>query len=701
LSTFGASLLLILTPDRYGEFVAVMAALLGLLTLILAVLRIRRQRAAERAARQKHDTNVAIEHRRQQYEKEAEEVLKSLGQKSTTQSQQELTRLREEQQRVELRREELKRVLSKHHSSLEQIKRSEQAPDAIGFAIADIQQQITETQSEISALPKAAANDSGAASEKVLLDEAISRHPDIPYLYLKRAAISITDRARYQQLVADCNRALQLCPIAWGFLLRGAAHEFNENISDASDDYLRALDLYPQYETALCNLSSIYNGQGKHLRAMELAERALRLHPHSAYAHEQIAIAFSGIKDIEKAVYHYSQCLDQQPSWAVQIRLTRARLLHQLGRDELALHDAQMVLREGLTTRELYDLLIELQPNNPAHYVARARRHYYPEKDLYDKVSTIADLRRAILLYRNTCQHSHLCCDDAEDFIDQIQKLKKELGDECRGTAESDELLASYRTALPFVMQGESESRATALREAAYFAMDLRHYDQAIAWAHESLSAAAIVTSESNESCSSRRGSTERAYICLAHTYAAAERGSQAIDYLVEAISLGDSQYRALNEIELILGNLREKQDFDQITACIDRLVDKMFTRDSNPNDPRHRLILCFRLATLHATWRDTPLFDLQTACEYAERAYSIAKQKSYGAICDAETSGSSFQSVENAAAFYCAICESIRSGSGHEAIAKDFADPIAYHRVVTQAKMSAEHLTRETVARP
>ena len=147
-------------------------------------------------------------------------------------------------------------------------------------------------------LPEAAILDGNRAAD---LD------PDNPWIYVNRG-LAWNDLLRFDRALADSNRALALDPEnALAYINRGHAWHETGNYLQALADCNRALELAPDhpivnnslaYLLATCPLIEIRDGK----RAVELAEKAIRLAPHSLMIWDTLAMAYAEAGALPKAV---------------------------------------------------------------------------------------------------------------------------------------------------------------------------------------------------------------------------------------------------------------------------------------------------------------------------------------------------------------------------------------------------------------
>lgn len=125
-------------------------------------------------------------------------------------------------------------------------------------------------------------------------------------------------------------KAVELNPAAAGALLNlGTIHYRLRHFREAEDFYRRALEVDSRYALAHFNIGNLYDEMGNAPSAREHYQRALELNPHYADAHFNLALLCEKHGDSMRAVSHWKAYLkiDNTTPWAdiARRQLTRLR----------------------------------------------------------------------------------------------------------------------------------------------------------------------------------------------------------------------------------------------------------------------------------------------------------------------------------------------------------------------------------------
>lgn len=139
--------------------------------------------------------------------------------------------------------------------------------------------------------------------------------PENPWIYVNRG-LAWNDLLQFDRALADSNRALALDPDnALAYINRGHAWHEKGNYGQALSDCNRALELAPDhpivnnslaYLLATCPMASLRDGK----RAVRLAEKAIRLAPHSLMIWDTLAMAYAEAGDLTRAVQTQRQAIN-------------------------------------------------------------------------------------------------------------------------------------------------------------------------------------------------------------------------------------------------------------------------------------------------------------------------------------------------------------------------------------------------------
>jgi tetratricopeptide (TPR) repeat protein len=84
---------------------------------------------------------------------------------------------------------------------------------------------------------------------------------------------------RYDEALADFNRAIELDESAWKLASRGRAYQAMGRYDEALADFSRAIELDPGSALALCSRGNTYQAMGRYGEALADFDRAMEIHP--------------------------------------------------------------------------------------------------------------------------------------------------------------------------------------------------------------------------------------------------------------------------------------------------------------------------------------------------------------------------------------------------------------------------------------
>lgn len=115
---------------------------------------------------------------------------------------------------------------------------------------------------------------------------------------------------------------------------------------DAETDFLRAIDLHPNYFLALLNLGRDEVAQQKYDVAVEVLSRAVKLRPESADANYFLGESYLQIKKGSLAVGYLSEALRLDPKGMAEVHLRLARLYDGAGLKDKAAAEYEAFLKQ-------------------------------------------------------------------------------------------------------------------------------------------------------------------------------------------------------------------------------------------------------------------------------------------------------------------------------------------------------------------
>ena len=320
-----------------------------------------------------------------QFEKEANEVLAALKPKTIPKSDE----------------PSLNELVRQHHKRrIEELKLARQHlettgnPSELGRQLRDIDEQILSLM-EGSQIVVSEEEEAKIIAERhpvplagrLLYDEAILRRPSNPRLHLELGKY-LNHQQQYTEAIEELTKTLNLYPrYPYAFALRGNAYRNKLHYEAALPDFERALKLEPKYTWVLYELARLHNDHHKHREAIRYSEAAIATCSPSTFSedgHYEIAWAHQQLGELDKASHFYSLILETSPNWVppVPVRLRRAQVLAQLGKREMALFDLRSLQHESpqSATLDYWNLLIELEPDKPGHYLARSLKQTDDQK---------------------------------------------------------------------------------------------------------------------------------------------------------------------------------------------------------------------------------------------------------------------------------------------------------------------------------
>ena len=154
-------------------------------------------------------------------------------------------------------------------------------------------------------------------------EQVIKRKPaNAPTHY--NLAVLLQRQGNFREAIDECRRALALDPSnpQTHFNL-GYSYDRLKMYEEAIGEYRRAIQYKPDYLKAYSNLAAIYKDRRWYGRAIATFQKALEIDPAYAHAHLGLGSIYAeGLRDRQRALYHYQQYLRLQPDgmYAPQVR---------------------------------------------------------------------------------------------------------------------------------------------------------------------------------------------------------------------------------------------------------------------------------------------------------------------------------------------------------------------------------------------
>lgn len=203
-----------------------------------------------------------------------------------------------------------------------------------------------------------------ARTPLAILDEAMIRQPDNPYLYVLRATYFI-DAKDYPAAIKSCDKALSLFPpYPWALYTRGCAFFRLQDFQPAICDFQQAIQFSPRYVWPQSTLAELYNTRGNFDQALLCAQKVVEIDADHLPGYYQLGIAQQQLGKLEEALTTYTSILEKDPKWLASVRLKRAEILVQRGSNDLAVSDlVQKHIDFQRFSDDDYEMLIRLDPS--------------------------------------------------------------------------------------------------------------------------------------------------------------------------------------------------------------------------------------------------------------------------------------------------------------------------------------------------
>src|SRR5205814_4252714 len=116
--------------------------------------------------------------------------------------------------------------------------------------------------------------------------------------------------------------------------------------ADAESDFLRAIDVHPNFFLALLNLGRAEMAQQKYDVAVDVLTRAVKLRPESADANYFLGESYLQIKKGSLAVGYLNEALRLDPKGMADVHLRLARLYNAAGMKDKAVAEYEAFLKK-------------------------------------------------------------------------------------------------------------------------------------------------------------------------------------------------------------------------------------------------------------------------------------------------------------------------------------------------------------------
>ena len=178
-----------------------------------------------------------------------------------------------------------------------------------------------------------------------LWTSVIENEPEgAPLAYNNRAKF-LEKIGRFDDALADCNRAIALDPLSYEtYIVRGIVFKDLGRLDEAIADYNRAIALKPDSFEAYNNRGSAFEKTGQLDKAIADYERAIALKPRNAAAYANRGIAFGKAGLFENSIESLDKALEIDP-YNVNAYVSRGISYSRIGRNDRALEDYNKAIR--------------------------------------------------------------------------------------------------------------------------------------------------------------------------------------------------------------------------------------------------------------------------------------------------------------------------------------------------------------------
>jgi serine/threonine protein kinase/tetratricopeptide (TPR) repeat protein len=159
--------------------------------------------------------------------------------------------------------------------------------------------------------------------EKALQDwnKVIAQKPNLDSAYYNRALYFSENKHEYRKALNDCDKAVNLNPIARNYICRGNAYFSLRNYTQAEVDYGMAIQLKPTASVYLAR-GNAYSNDEKFTQAISDYDQAISLESDLAEAFKGRGYAYSRERRYDEAIKDYNRAieLDSNDAWTYNSR---------------------------------------------------------------------------------------------------------------------------------------------------------------------------------------------------------------------------------------------------------------------------------------------------------------------------------------------------------------------------------------------
>ncbi|MEM8799095.1 MAG: XrtA/PEP-CTERM system TPR-repeat protein PrsT [Pseudomonadota bacterium] len=160
-----------------------------------------------------------------------------------------------------------------------------------------------------------------------------------------RMARSLLLQGQFDNALEELNlEEIPLDDLPMAYRFRGASFAGQRDLEKAEENYVKALELDPQYVDVMVDLSRLYGRQRKFEDATKMVDNALSIEPENTLALNVKGDMTRSLVGLEEALPFFNRAIEADPSY-LPARLERAATLIDLRRGEEAKDDLDLVFK--------------------------------------------------------------------------------------------------------------------------------------------------------------------------------------------------------------------------------------------------------------------------------------------------------------------------------------------------------------------
>lgn len=200
----------------------------------------------------------------------------------------------------------------------------------------------------------------GKATEaEELLKDVLRDTPQYSQANLILAEIA-KSRGQNTEAFNQVNQALQTNPNASSLLAMGDLQMKSGQTDQATNTYLKVLQVDPKNSAALSNLANLFGGKGDYGRALDFAQQAAAADGNSALAQYTLGTQYQNNNRLEEAIVSYARAVQLDPNFAIAHR---------------AMGEALLKKGSPIDALNALNKSLQLAPNDPVALAAQAKAY--------------------------------------------------------------------------------------------------------------------------------------------------------------------------------------------------------------------------------------------------------------------------------------------------------------------------------------